>query len=98
MCVPHTSHVVSASLYINIESVRANGVQLSPSPSIGLCQTVCVCLSVRKVYCDKTADWIQMLFGMVSGVGSSAGSFAAIGGQEINDVISTSNHWILINK
>jgi len=29
---------------------------------------------------------------------SSAGSFAGIGGQEINDVISTSNHWILINK
>ena len=25
--------------------------------------------SVRKVYCDKTADWIQMSFGVVRGVG-----------------------------
>jgi len=32
------------------------------------------------------------------GVSSSAGSFAGIGGQEINDVIFTSNHWILINE
>jgi len=28
-----------------------------------------VCLSVRKVYCSKTADWIRMPFGVVSGVG-----------------------------
>jgi len=27
-----------------------------------------VCLSVRKVHCDKTADWIRIPFGMVSGV------------------------------
>jgi len=26
-------------------------------------------LSVRKVYCGKTAEWIRMPFGMVSGVG-----------------------------
>jgi len=26
-------------------------------------------LSVRKVYCDIMADWIRMLFGVVSGVG-----------------------------
>ena len=30
---------------------------------------LCVCLLVCKVYCDKTADWIRMSFGMVSGVG-----------------------------
>jgi len=29
---------------------------------------VSVCLSVHKVYCGKTADWIQMPFGVVSGV------------------------------
>jgi len=28
---------------------------------------------VRKVYCGKTADWIWMTFGMVSGVGQGMG-------------------------
>jgi len=32
-----------------------------------------VCLSVQKVYCGKMADWIRMLFGMVSGVGQGMG-------------------------
>jgi len=32
-----------------------------------------VSLSVRKVYFGKTADWIQMLFGVVSGVGQRMG-------------------------
>jgi len=30
-------------------------------------------LSARKVYCDKTAEWIRMPFGMVSGVGGGMG-------------------------
>ena len=34
-------------------------------PSVGL--------SVRKVYCGKTAQWVPMLFGMVSGVGRGMG-------------------------
>ena len=34
--------------------------------SVGLCVSVCV--SVRKVYCGKTADWIRMPFGVVSGI------------------------------
>jgi len=34
---------------------------------------VCVCVSVRKVYCGKTADWIQMPFGVVSGVSRGMG-------------------------
>jgi len=40
-----------------------------------VCLSVCllVCRSVRKVYCGKTADWIQMPFGMVSGVGRGMG-------------------------
>jgi len=46
---------------INIASISANGVDLSPRPSVGL--------SVRKVYCGKMADWIWMSFGMVNGVG-----------------------------
>ena len=32
-----------------------------------------VCLSVRKVYCGKTADWIRMPFGVVSGVSRGDG-------------------------
>jgi len=32
-----------------------------------------VCLSVPKVYSGKTADWIRMSFGMVSGVGRGPG-------------------------
>jgi len=35
------------------------------SPSVGLC----VCLSVRKVYCGKTAEWIWMPFRVMRGVG-----------------------------
>ena len=35
--------------------------------------SVCLSLFVHKLYCDKTADWIQMPFGMVSGVGRGMG-------------------------
>ena len=31
--------------------------------------SVCLSLSVQKVSCGKRANWIQMLFGVVSGVG-----------------------------
>jgi len=46
---------------------------LSPSPSVGLCVGRSVGLSVRKVYCGNTAEWIRMPFGMVSGVGQGMG-------------------------
>jgi len=42
---------------------------LSPRPSVGLC----VCLSVRKVYCGKMAEWIRVLFGTESVVGQGMG-------------------------
>jgi len=32
-----------------------------------------VCLSVRKVYCGKRAEWIRMTFRMVSAVGRGVG-------------------------
>jgi len=63
------SLVISTSLSINIASVSGHGIELSPSPSIGLF----VGLSVRKVACGKTADWIRMPFGMVSGMGRGMG-------------------------
>jgi len=50
-------------------SVSANGIDLSSILPDGLS----ACLSVLKVYCGKTAEWIQMPFGMVSGVGRGMG-------------------------
>jgi len=39
-----------------------------------ICRSVCVRLCVcRKVYCGKTAEWIQMPFGIVSGVSRMMG-------------------------
>ena len=32
-----------------------------------------VSLSVRKVYCGKTAEWIRMLFGVVNEIGRGMG-------------------------
>jgi len=68
-----THPIISASLSMNIASVSANGVELSPSPSVGLSVRVCLSMSVRKVYCGKMDDWIRMPFGMVSGVGRRMG-------------------------
>ena len=55
----------------------AHGIELSPIPSVGLsvCRSVVLSVSVcvQKVYCGKTADWIQMPFGMVSVVGRGMG-------------------------
>jgi len=51
-------------------SVSTVGVDLSSIPSVGRSVGLSVCLSVRKVYCDKMADWIRLPFGiMLSGVG-----------------------------
>ena len=71
--VLETSHTKStrvnsaASLSIDIASVSANGVELAPIPSVGLCVCVClsVCLSVGVSVgrSSKTADWIRMPFG-----------------------------------
>jgi len=40
---------------------------------MSVCVCMCVGLSVQKVYCDKTADWIRVPFGMVSGIGRGMG-------------------------
>jgi len=39
------------------------GIDLSPI----------LCVSFRKVYCGKMADWIRMPFGMLSGIGQGMG-------------------------
>jgi len=61
--------IISAMLSINIASVSACGIELSSIPSVGRSVCLLVCVSVRKMYCGKMDDWIQMPFGMVSGVG-----------------------------
>ena len=55
---------INASLFINIASIRRILINHSHRLSVVLS----VCLSVRKMYCGKTTEWIQMLFGMMSGV------------------------------
>jgi len=57
-------YIFSASF----SSVNSLGTGFLPRPSV-----VCVCLSVRKVYCGKMADWIRIPFGVVSGVGRGIG-------------------------
>jgi len=41
--------------------------------SVGLCVSRSIGLCPQKVYCGKTANWIRMPFGMVSGVGLGIG-------------------------
>jgi len=56
-------------------SISAHVTDLqSPSPSVGLS----VGVSVRKVSCGKTAEWIRMPFEMVSGVGRGMGVFDGV--------------------
>jgi len=38
-----------------------------------ICRLDHLSVCVRKVYCGKTADWIRMPFGVVSGVGLGIG-------------------------
>jgi len=54
--------IVSASLSIRIAEKSAYVTEMSSH----------VCLSAHR-YCGKTADWIQMPFGVVSGVGLGRG-------------------------
>jgi len=58
--------VVSASLSISI----ASGALVLRTCRLA---HLSVCRSVQKVYCGKTADWIRLPFGMVSGVGQGMG-------------------------
>jgi len=46
--------------------MSAHGIELSSVPSVS--RSVCIGPYFQKVHCGKTADWIQMPFGMVSGV------------------------------
>jgi len=49
----------------------SNQADLWRSSSVSVC--LCVGVFVLKMYCGKTAEWIQMLFRVVSGVGLRGG-------------------------
>ena len=60
---PHTTHTAGIVHSVNIHTTARY-----------TCRSVCVRLCVcRKVYCGKTAVWIRMLFGIVSGVSPMMG-------------------------
>ena len=62
-------------LSINIASISANDVGVSPIPSVSRSVYLCV----QKVYYDKTADWTRMLFRMMSWVGQEMGVLDGVG-------------------
>ena len=59
--------IFSASLTINIIERKRSWNRVVAYP---ICLSVCL---ERKVYCDKTVNWIWMPFGMVTGGGVSRG-------------------------
>jgi len=61
--------ITSASLSVSIALQSAHLTEHFPGPSV--CRSVG--RSVCKVYCGKTANWIWMSFGVVSGVGRRIG-------------------------
>jgi len=65
-CDAACSEISLTMLTINIIALF---IDLSPIPRVGLSIRV----SVRKVHCGKTVDWIQMPFSMVSGVSRGMG-------------------------
>jgi len=71
-----TQTLIAASL-VAIQSIKHKWVLAQTCRladlSVGLSIYVSVCLSVRRVYCGKTADCSWMPFGVVSGVGRRMG-------------------------
>ena len=59
-------NIISTSLSVSIVS----GVLILRTCRL---DHLCVCVCVRKVYCGKTADWLWMPFGVMSGVGFGMG-------------------------
>ena len=64
---PFVTHTAAAGI---VRSVDIHAPLHAVAKSVGLCVCVCVC---RKVYCGKTAEWIRMPFGIVSGVSQMMG-------------------------
>ena len=65
-------HVLLACRYL---SVSTHVTDQLPSPSVGLCVCLYVCLSLSlyKKYCGKMAEWFPMPFGMLSGISRGMG-------------------------
>ena len=66
---------------MSLSSVSTHDTGFLPGPSVSLSS---VGQSVRKVYCDKTAEQTRMPFGVMSGVGRGMGvldGLVIVGGQ-----------------
>jgi len=70
-CETNVCIIISASL--TIHKVWATECKCSWYTIVTYLIRQSVCLLVWKVYCGKTADWIQMPFWVVSGVGRGMG-------------------------
>jgi len=84
MVYQYSRHLVPESPMISSEKLLATSLTIKHKrlmesschlSHLSVCWPVCwfVYQSGWKVYCGKTANWIQMLFGMVSGVGRGMG-------------------------
>jgi len=87
---------ISALLSINIASVSTNSIHVDLSPIPSVCLSVCrlvgrsvgLIVCVRIVYCGKTADWIWMPLGMVSGIGREMGV--------LDEVVIVEREWAVL--
>ena len=65
---PFATHSAAAGI------LRSVDIHATARYIIAKCVSLCVCASVcRKVYCGKTAEWIRMPFGIMSGVSRMMG-------------------------
>jgi len=70
-CLPslaHDSYLLAASPF-TVQSIERKRMLVHACRLSHLSVCLSICRSVQMVYCGKTADWIWMLFGVVSGVG-----------------------------
>ena len=73
---PSTKFTASYECIISLVAIQSMErkcvfLQVCRLSHLSVCLSVCLC--VRKVYCGKTADWIRMPFGVLSGVGRGKG-------------------------
>ena len=54
------------------DTIKVSGSWYRPVAN-PMCRSLSVCLSVRGVYCGKTAHWIWMSFGVVNAVDRGTG-------------------------
>jgi len=63
--------LINCCIHVFVTCYIARRITVAVGIDLSLIRFVCLC--VRKVYCGKTAKWIRMPFGVVSGVGRGIG-------------------------